>query len=114
MAGCGFQYLFISLAEILVCVTALELAYMDSPPHLKGSVTSIWCIVQALGNLLDVILFLALQDLAPWIVFYTFTALMFLSCILFIFIARRYRRERALDVGRAVDEVLSPLRNECA
>ena len=40
------QYLFISLAEILVCVPALELAYEDSPPHLRSLVTALWYISQ--------------------------------------------------------------------
>ena len=40
------QYLFLSLAEILVCVSALELAYEDAPPHLRGLVNALWFISQ--------------------------------------------------------------------
>lgn len=40
------QYFFISVAEILVCIPALEFAYEDSPVHLRSIVTSLWYISQ--------------------------------------------------------------------
>jgi dipeptide/tripeptide permease len=40
------QYFLISVAEVLVCVPALEFAYDDSPEHLRSLVTSLWNMSQ--------------------------------------------------------------------
>ncbi len=79
------QYFFISVAEILVCIPALELAYDESPVHLRSFVTSLWYISQALGNLVDVVLFLALANLQTWILFYLFTGIMLVATIYYCF-----------------------------
>ena len=84
------QYLFISIAEILVDVSALEFAYDDSPVHLRNMVTSLWCLCQAAGNLLDVVLFLAMASVADWILYYLFGLIMLVSTVWFCFHVRTY------------------------
>ena len=115
------QYLFISLAEILVCVPALELAYEDSPPHLRSLVTAMWYIsqvqpahcratvthVQALGNLVDVVLFLGLDVLSQWQLFDIFCAIMLVASAFFIrhirgcVFAAQFRASRAAGTNTA-------------
>lgn len=41
-----------SLAEVLIGVTGLEFAYSQSPPSIRGTVTALWAIVSALGNVI--------------------------------------------------------------
>jgi len=44
-------YLLITFSEVLVSVTFLEYAYTQSPPKLKSTMTAIWWLTLAAGNL---------------------------------------------------------------
>ncbi|MFN4260011.1 MAG: oligopeptide:H+ symporter [Gemmataceae bacterium] len=45
-------YIIITVAEILISVTGLELAYSAAPQHMTGFVTACWLLTVALANLL--------------------------------------------------------------
>ncbi len=45
------SYLLITFSEVLVSVTFLEYAYTQSPPKLKSTMTAIWWLTLAAGNL---------------------------------------------------------------
>ncbi|WP_020469073.1 POT-type proton-dependent oligopeptide transporter [Zavarzinella formosa] len=47
-----FAYLVLTLAEILISVTGLELAFVVAPKSMKGLVTACWLLTVALANLL--------------------------------------------------------------
>jgi len=44
-------YLLITFSEVLISVTFLEYAYTQSPPKLKSTMTAIWWLTLAAGNL---------------------------------------------------------------
>ena len=45
-------YLFLSVGEVLVSVTALEFAYTQAPPSMKSVIMSLWYVTIAAGSLL--------------------------------------------------------------
>ena len=47
-------------------------------------------IMQALGNLLDVVLFLALASLASWILSYIFTVVILLATVLLVYMIHEF------------------------
>ena len=47
-----FAYLIMTVAEILVSITGLELAFVAAPPTMKSFVTACWLAVVFLANLL--------------------------------------------------------------
>ena len=46
--------------------------------------------MQALGNLLDVVLFLALASLATWILSYIFTLVILLATVLLVYMIHKF------------------------
>lgn len=47
-----FAYVILSAAEVLVSITGLEYAYTHAPKSMKGTMTAIWLLVVALGNVI--------------------------------------------------------------
>jgi POT family proton-dependent oligopeptide transporter len=46
-----FAYVILSAAEVLVSITGLEYAYTHSPKTMKSTMTAVWLLVVAAGNL---------------------------------------------------------------
>lgn len=47
-----FAYVLLSAAEVLVSITGLEYAYTHSPKSMKSTMTAIWLMVVAFGNVI--------------------------------------------------------------
>jgi len=77
------QYICISVAEVMVAVTGLEFAYSQSPPALRGMVTSLWYLTQAGGNLL-VAAIAALELGSQAMEFLVYGLMMFIVLLLFL------------------------------
>lgn len=50
-----FAYVILSAAEVLVSITGLEYAYTHAPKSMKGTMTGIWYMVVAVGNIITAI-----------------------------------------------------------
>jgi POT family proton-dependent oligopeptide transporter len=85
-----FQYLFISMGEVLVSVTALEFAYTQAPASMKSTIMSIWYVTIAAGSLLTAAV-AALNQFEGTAYYLFFTALMLAAAVVFAFVARWYR-----------------------
>jgi POT family proton-dependent oligopeptide transporter len=48
-----FAYVILSAAEVLVSITGLEYAYTQAPKSMKSTMTAIWLLTVAAGNLFD-------------------------------------------------------------
>ncbi len=48
-----FAYVVLSAAEVLVSITGLEYAYTQAPKSMKSTMTAIWLLTVAAGNLFD-------------------------------------------------------------
>jgi proton-dependent oligopeptide transporter, POT family len=84
------SYALITLAEVMVSITGLELAYSQAPRRMKSSIMGLWLMAVALGNLLAGLV-AALGQLSLVHFFWLFTGLMAAAAILFGIAARFYR-----------------------
>ena len=90
-------FVVISLAEVMVSVTCLEFSYTQSPPELKSLIMSFYLLSIAGGNLFTSIVNKVIQNpdgtvkLQSAAYFNFFAALMFVTALLFIFVAATYR-----------------------
>lgn len=86
-------YLFITIAEILISVTGLELAFVAAPKSMKSFVTSLWLLSVGLANLfLNVPLSRFYPSMHPGNYFAMLTGTLLVVTVLFYFVARRFNR----------------------
>lgn len=89
-------YIFLTLGEIFVSITALEFSYTQAPNKMKSFVLSFYLLSVALGNLIVIISAIYLENedgslTIPWSQFFLlYTVLMFLCFIVFSFLFRNY------------------------
>jgi POT family proton-dependent oligopeptide transporter len=84
------QYVFLTLAEVLVSVTGLEFSYTQAPRSMKSTIMSIWFLTIAAGNLLTATVS-RVNQFHGAAYFWFFAALMLAGAFGFRAIARRYR-----------------------
>ena len=90
-------FVVISLAEIMVSITCLEFSYTQSPPKLKSLIMSFYLLSIAAGNLFTSIVNKVIQNpdgtvkLQGAAYFNFFAAFMFVTALLFIFVAMTYQ-----------------------
>jgi POT family proton-dependent oligopeptide transporter len=51
-----FAYVVLSAAEVLVSITGLEYAYTQAPKSMKSTMSAIWLLTVAAGNLFDALI----------------------------------------------------------
>ncbi|HVP69641.1 MAG TPA: MFS transporter [Anaeromyxobacteraceae bacterium] len=91
-------YLFLSVGEVLVSVTALEFAYTQAPRSMKSVIMSLWYVTIAAGNVLTAVVAKLNRFHGAWY-FGFFAALMVLGALAFSAVARRYRPVAPLPEG---------------
>jgi POT family proton-dependent oligopeptide transporter len=75
-------YLLMTIAEVMVAITALEFAYTQAPQRMKSTVMSFLNLTVALGNVLVALLsYFAGLSLVNF--FWVFAGLMGAACVLF-------------------------------
>jgi dipeptide/tripeptide permease len=95
-----FAYLIITVAEILISVTGLELAFVAAPPSMKSFVTGCWLATVGLANLVINVPFTQLYPyLRPGVYFAVLAASMAVVVVVFIPIAAKFNR--GLDAAAA-------------
>ncbi len=83
------SYILITVAEVMISVTGLELAYTQAPRRMKSTITSFWQLTVALGNALAGILFSSM-NLGLESFFWLFAGLMTVAALLFALRAAFY------------------------
>lgn len=90
-------YIFLTLGEIFVSITALEFSYTQAPNRMKSFVLSFYLLSVALGNLIVIFSTLLLENETgdlniSWSSFFLlYTILMYATFILFTFTFRNYK-----------------------
>ncbi|HZZ85340.1 MAG TPA: POT family MFS transporter [Anaeromyxobacteraceae bacterium] len=84
------QYLFVSVGEVLVSVTALEFAYTQAPPAMKSTIMGLWYLTIGLGNFVTAAVSAANRFHGP--AYFAFFVWLMLGCaIWYVQAARGYR-----------------------
>ena len=89
-------YLILTVAEILISVTGLELAFVIAPQSMKGLITACWLAVVGIANLaVNAPLAKPYAMMTPAVFFGMQIAIMVAVIVSFFFIARRFNRRQA-------------------
>jgi solute carrier family 15 (oligopeptide transporter), member 1 len=89
-------YLILTVAEILISVTGLELAFVAAPPSMKSFVTACWLAVVFLANLLINAPITRLYTTMPPGQYFAMLAIaMAVVAFVFVFVAARFNRSMA-------------------
>jgi dipeptide/tripeptide permease len=87
------QFVFVSLGEILLSVTAFEFAYTEAPQSFRGLTTAVWLLTIGIGYLIDAAVGISPQA-RGWNMFYAqlaFAGVTLLITFFFTFITRNYK-----------------------
>merc|ERR1719219_15802 len=84
------QYVVITLAEVLISVTALEFAYTQAPTSMKTLCTALWYATVALANVMNIVLTEAGRNSSRSGKLLISVAAVLISAVIFWFIAKRY------------------------
>jgi solute carrier family 15 (oligopeptide transporter), member 1 len=89
-------FLIITVAEILISVTGLELAFVAAPQSMKSFVTACWLAVVFLANLLiNAPITRLYPDMAPATYFLMLGAAMAVVLVIFVPVAKQFNRAMA-------------------
>ena len=100
-------YLALTVAEILISVTGLELAFVAAPKNMKSFVTGMWLASVGLANLfLNVPVTQLYSIMNPGIYFAMLAAALVAVALAFIFVAKRFNR--LVEMEKAVEEEQGP------
>jgi POT family proton-dependent oligopeptide transporter len=89
-------YFILTVAEILISVTGLELAFVVAPKTMKGFITGVWLAVIGAGNLfVNIPLAWPYDRLPVWAFFSLQLGIMVGVIVAFCLIARRFNRMQA-------------------
>jgi POT family proton-dependent oligopeptide transporter len=89
-------YVLLTLGEVLVYSTGLELSYTAAPKNMKAFITACFLVTNTLANFIN-ILFAKWYDtvLSPGVFFGVTAIVTFLATIAFFFVGRRLARQQA-------------------
>src|SRR5207244_7999247 len=90
-------YLILTIAEILISVTGLELAFVVAPPTMKSFVTGCWLFTVGMANLfINAPITRLYPHMNPGTYFAVLGAAMAVMVVVFIPIAMRFNRAMAI------------------
>jgi POT family proton-dependent oligopeptide transporter len=90
-------YLVLTIAEILISVTGLELAYTAAPKSMTSFVTACWLLTVGMANLFINAPITRLYTKMPPLIYFSMLAGMLLAVTIgFVFVARRFNRATAI------------------
>jgi POT family proton-dependent oligopeptide transporter len=99
----AIAYLFLTIAEILISVTGLELAFVAAPKTMKSFVTSLWLLAVGLASFfINAPLSRVYPLMAPGPYFAMLAGLLVVVTIAFLFVAAKFNRTVAAK--EAVEE----------
>jgi POT family proton-dependent oligopeptide transporter len=100
-------YVLLTAAEVLVSITCLEFSYTQAPRTMKSLVMSLFLASVSLGNLFTSAVNYVIQNpdgttrISGTTYYLAFAALMLVTAVAFIAVARRYREETHLHAEAA-------------
>lgn len=110
-----WAYVILTAAEVMVSITGLEFSYTQSPNSMKSFVMGLWLLSVSLGNGITALVNTLIVNadgtykLDGSEYFWFFAGLMFVTAILFIFVAMKYKVESYIQTR---DTLTNPLLTE--
>lgn len=112
-----FAYVVLSAAEVLVSITGLEYAYTQAPKSMKGTMSAIWLLTVATGNLFDALIngniskggFFSRFVGADF--YWLFVGICTVFLLVFMFIAPRLKERSYIAEPEADNEVIAETNN---
>jgi POT family proton-dependent oligopeptide transporter len=99
-----FAYVILSAAEVLVSITGLEYAYTHAPKSMKSTMTAIWLLVVAVGNLITGVINGNISDkgfLAPYMTganfYWCFVGMIVAFIVVFLFVSPHMKERNYID-----------------
>ncbi|MBX9681069.1 MAG: oligopeptide:H+ symporter [Gemmataceae bacterium] len=103
----AIAYFTLTIAEILISVTGLELAFVAAPKNMKSFVTSLWLLTVALANLLlNAPLSQFYPRMHPGNYFAMLAGMMLVVILVFYFVARRFNR--VVEAQKQAEREMTP------
>ncbi len=101
-------FVIITVAEILISVTGLELAFVVSPPSMKSFITGLWLASVAMGNsVINIPVGLMYPHMEPGHFFAMLTGMMAVIIVAFYFVGNWFNRKMAANSAPPVETQLS-------
>jgi dipeptide/tripeptide permease len=98
----GFAYIVLTIAEILISVTGLELAFVSAPQAMKGLITAVWLAFVGVGNLvINAPVTLLYPFMEPFQYFGMLALAMLCVAAIFVPVAKRFNA--AMDAEKAIE-----------
>lgn len=98
-------YFVITLSEILISVTGLELAFVAAPPTMKSFVTACWLVTVGLANLfINAPVTRLYSHMEPGIYFSMLSGALMVVAVLFVPLAMRFNRGMAAARATEAEE----------
>jgi POT family proton-dependent oligopeptide transporter len=86
-------YLFLTVAEILISVTGLELAFVAAPKSMKGFITGVWLSTVFVANLfINAPVTRLYTSMRPDVYFGLLAVTLVVVALAFVFVAKRFNR----------------------
>jgi len=96
----GLAYLMLTIAEILISVTGLEMAFVVAPKTMKGFITSLWLLTVFLANFaLNAPLSRLYPRMNPAMYFLMLTGMLVAVVLIFLVVAARFNRLVAAEAA---------------
>ena len=99
-----FAYVILSAAEVLVSITGLEYAYTHAPKSMKSTMTAIWLLVVAVGNLITGVINGNISNkgfLAPYMTganfYWCFVGMIVVFTVVFLFVSPHMKERNYID-----------------
>ncbi|XP_057379153.1 solute carrier family 15 member 1-like [Daphnia carinata] len=85
------QYFVVTVGEVMFSVTGLSFSYSQAPISMKSVMQAIWHLVDAFGNLIDIIVIQFQSDMSQADEFFLFAGIMGIAVIFFIAMSWNYK-----------------------
>jgi POT family proton-dependent oligopeptide transporter len=96
-------YVFLTSAEVMVSITCLEFSYTQAPKKMKSFIMAVFFLSITLGNVFTAVVNVFIRNpdgtskLSGPSYFWFFTAVMFVTAILFVPVSARYKVKEYLQ-----------------
>ncbi|RIK79460.1 MAG: hypothetical protein DCC68_13160 [Planctomycetota bacterium] len=95
-------YIMLTIAEILISVTGLELAFVSAPKSMKGLITAVWLFFVGVGNLfINVPITQLYPQMEPDKYYGMLAIAMLVVAAVFVFVAKRFNA--AMDAEKEIE-----------